>query len=258
MIWYVGLPAVIAAAFAALLLTRALLRGERARWLLPYAVIAWSTIQVLLLPSITPDHPWASRRLIPVVLPGVILLATWGFAQGHARMIGSRWRTISGPVAVALLLVPPALTALGTTFQPVERGEVAAVRNLCRAIGPNASVLIVERVTGDRFSQVVRGMCGLPTARVAGNPADFPGEGVPGQRSPGADLADPAHVLRLIMKIRAVGRVPVLLGANPGDVAPYGTPRHVLHLRTKKDGHYLTSPPRSVWSLTFDVWAARA
>ena len=31
-------------------------------------------------PAITPDQPWASRRLVPAVLPGFILLAVWALS----------------------------------------------------------------------------------------------------------------------------------------------------------------------------------
>ncbi|MFC7644955.1 hypothetical protein ACFQX6_33030 [Streptosporangium lutulentum] len=68
---------------------------------------------------------------------------------------------------MALLLIPTALTSAGTAFNQIERGERAAVEGMCAALPARASVLIVERVTGDRLTQVVRGTCGVPTARVA-------------------------------------------------------------------------------------------
>ena len=69
MIWYVGIPVVILATLAAAVLTRRLVRGGEFGWLLPLAVIGWTTFTTLYRPAITPDQPWASRRLVPIVIP---------------------------------------------------------------------------------------------------------------------------------------------------------------------------------------------
>ena len=53
--------------------------GQAPSWTLPLMVFAW-IIVTMLRPAITPDHPWASRRLVPGVLPGFILLAIWASA----------------------------------------------------------------------------------------------------------------------------------------------------------------------------------
>ncbi|MBB6555401.1 glycosyltransferase family 39 protein [Nonomuraea rubra] len=246
-VWYVGAPAVLLATIAAALLVRRLLRdGSSFGWLLPLAVVGWTTVTTLLRPEITPDHPWAARRLVPVVIPGMILLATYGLAR--LRRLTDR----HGPkvlkwgmaVGVVLVLVPPAVTSIGTAFTPVERGEAAAVEAMCARIPANASVLIVERVTGDRFVQVVRGMCGRPAAEV-----DRKGSG---------DVAPEAEVRRLVERVRAAGRVPVVLGAEPGQVSPYGTASQVLGLVTRQDERSLTEAPNGTWTLRMNVWMAVA
>lgn len=238
--WYVGIPVVLAATFAAALLIRRLLRGRAPRWALPYAVITLGVTKTLWNPAITPDHPWASRRLVPIVVPGLILLAVWALAWAvrRARRYGYGPR-VAGSVAgfgAVIIAVPVVATSAGLMFSPIERGELAAVRGMCRELGPGASVLIVERVTGDRFSQVVRGMCKLPVARV-----------------PDADEAD---VRRVIAKIRSVHRRPVILAAEAEQVRPYGPPRQVLRLVTRQDEHSLVDPPDGTWRLVMNVWMA--
>src|SRR5213076_2349982 len=77
----------------------------------------------------------------------------------------------------ASLLIPTALTTLdlgftkangvdahGMAFRTIGTGEITAVSRLCHDIGPGASVVILDSLTADRFAQVVRGMCGQPTA----------------------------------------------------------------------------------------------
>ncbi|MEU7910725.1 ArnT family glycosyltransferase [Microbispora bryophytorum] len=248
--WYVGIPAVVLATMAAAVLVRRLTRGgltEEFGWLLPLAVIGWTTVTTLWRPAITPDHPFASRRLVPIVIPGLVLLAVWGLRWLSRRLARTRWfagrpgRSRAAVAAGALLLaVPPAITSIGTAFTPVNRGEAAAVAGLCRAIPPNASVLIAERVTGDRLTQVLRGQCGLPTARVV-----YP------QKS---DVPLRADVLRLAEAVRRTGRVPVLLAAEPEQLMAYGPATRVMSLHTRQDERSLVDPPNGTWSLTIDVW----
>ncbi|MFI6320456.1 hypothetical protein ACIBG8_23180 [Nonomuraea sp. NPDC050556] len=244
-IWYVGVPVVVLATIGAAVLTRRLLRnGASFEWLLPLAVIGWTTVTTLLRPEITPDQPWASRRLVPLVIPGLILLAVWGlgWVRDKARRMGYGTRTqqwLAG-IGTVLILVPPAITSIGTAFSPVERGEVAAVRSLCAALPRDGSVLLVERVTGDRFTQLVRGMCDLPAAQV--------------KREDGSDVAPAADVDRLAARIREAGRTPVILAAQDDQVAPYGSPAHVMNLVTKQDERSLTEPPNGTWTLTVNVW----
>ncbi len=255
--WYVGLPAVVLATVAAAVLTRRLTRGGLTRggltegeefgWLLPLAVIGWTTVTTLWRPAITPDHPFAARRLVPIVIPGLVLLAVWGLRWLTRRLARTRWfaarpaRSRAAVAAGALLLaVPPAITSIGTAFTPVNRGEAAALAGLCRAIPANASVLVAERVTGDRLTQVLRGQCGLPTARVV-----YPR---------GSDVPRPADVWRLVEAVRRTGRLPVLLAAEPEQLMAYGPATRVMSLRTRQDERSLVDPPNGTWSLAIDVW----
>lgn len=243
--WYVGVPVVILATLAAAVLTRRLLRnGASFEWLLPLAVIGWTTVTTLLRPEITPDHPWASRRLVPIVIPGLILLGVWGLGwvrdKAHRMGYGTRVQRWIGALGVVLILVPPVVTSAGTAFTPVDRGERDAVAALCAAIPRDGSVLIVERVTGDRFTQLVRGMCDVPSAKV--------------KVAPGSSVAPAADVDRLITAIRGAGRTPVVLAAESSQVSPYGPPTQVMALVTRQDERSLNEPPNATWSLRINVW----
>ncbi|WP_433373499.1 hypothetical protein [Streptosporangium sp. CA-115845] len=242
-IWYVGLPAALLATFAAALLARRLVRGTAPEWLLPLAVIAWTTATTLYRPGITPDQPWAARRLVPVVIPGLILLAVWGLGWVRDRARGAgygpRARRGLATAGAVLLLVPVAFVSGGTAFTPIERGERAAVEALCAALPARASVLVVERVTAARFTQLVRSSCGLPAARLTLYRTNVPRT---------------SDVRRLVTRIRAAGRVPVLLAAEARQVSGYGTPVHIMNLRTRQDERSLVDPPDGTWSLAADVW----
>jgi hypothetical protein len=263
-IWYLGVPAVILGTLGLALLARRVLKalitwrdsGAARVWALPLMITGWVIVSVLWRPGIIPDQPWASRRLVPVVLPGLILAATW-----MAAWIKERGRRLgASPVAAAIvavccviaLLVPAAVTTfgVGTTrtasgstrptanglaFKRTGTGEYRAVRELCSAIGPNASVVIVDSLTADRFSQVIRGMCGTPTTRIDNAPA--------------------GEVSEVESGIEKAGRRPVLLAGTQAQLAPYGdSARKVLDLLTTQDAHELTQPPTRTWLIHFTVW----
>ncbi len=244
--WYIGIPAVILATIGAGLLARKLLMRRRTDWALPFAVIVWTTLTTLWRPGITPDHPWASRRLIVVVIPGLLLFALWtvAWAMRRVRRLGYGPQ-VAACVAVTgalLVTVPAGATSAGMAFTPTEQGEVAQARSMCHQIGPKASVLLVERVTADRFAQLIRGMCGVPTGRAT--------------VYAGSSTARERDVARISRKIIKAGRRPVILGADASDVAPYGPARRVFHVFTRRDSGNLTAAPQGTWSLTINVWMA--
>ncbi len=266
-IWYIGVPAVILGAIGIALLARRCLRallswrdsGYARIWALPLMIIGWVTVTVLWRPGIIPDQPWASRRLVPVVLPGLILTAVWASAwiKERGRQLGAS-RVAASVVAVCCviaLLVPAAvttfgfgttktaagstrLTANGLAFKRTGAGEDRAVRQLCASIGPNASVVIVDSLTADRFSQVIRGMCATPTASM--------------------DSPDPASVAAVVAGIQRAGRRPVLLAEQQSQLAAYGgSTQQVLNLLTTQDAHQLTQPPARTWLIHFVIWMSQ-
>jgi hypothetical protein len=261
-IWYIGLPAVLLAAFGIALLARRCLRALLSRrdphraaqvWALPLMMIAWVTVTVLWRPGIVPDQPGASRRLVTVVLPGLILTAVWmsAWLKEWGRTLGASRlaRSLVATCCVIALLVPAAVTTFGAgltrsrptanglAFKRTGAGEDKAVRELCSAIGPNASVVILDPVTANGFSQVIRGMCATPTGRV--------------------DHPDPASVQAVVAGIVRAGRRPVLLASQQSQLSGYGgSAREVLNLLTTQDAHDLTQPPSRTWPIDFTVWMA--
>src|SRR4029077_2155157 len=219
-IWYLGVPAVLLGAFGLALLARkctnALLTWKdptaAARiWALPLMMAVWTIVTVLYRPAVAPDQPWASRRLVPFVLPGLILGAIWAATWLNDQAARLDRTTITKATVavccVASLIIPTALTTLnisitkangvtvhGMAFRQIGGGELTAVDNLCNSIGPGASVVILDSLTADRFAQVIRGIGGQPTAILTG-PA-------------------PARVSAVVRGIENVGRRPVLLAEN--------------------------------------------
>ena len=283
-LWYLGIPAVLLATVGAAALgrrwVRAAMDGRADResltaarlWGLPFLIIGWSVVTVLWDPAVLPEQPWASHRLVPVVLPGLILLGLWlsALLAGRGVELGASRRTAvaAASCCVLAMAIPGAVTTLnpalaahpsvgrsssalarlvgrvqlsGTGTTATYGGSLSAVSGLCSAIGTDASVVFVDTATADSFSQVVRGVCGQPAASVAG--------------------ASALAVSQVVGSISRAGRRPVLLGASRNHLAALGAalgvmPRLVLSLQTSGDAAVLIGPPTGTWPVTYTLWMA--
>jgi len=264
-IWYLGVPAVLLGAFGLAMLARRGVRavttwrdpGAAARvWALPGLIALWVIVSVLYRPAVSPDQPWASSRLVPFVLPGLILGAIWASAwlKDRAGQLGQSRAAVVASCCVASLVIPTTLTNLdigvaktaaglqlsahGMAFSRLGAGELAAVDKLCAAIGPNASVVILDQLTADRFAQLVRGMCDTPAATLT--------------------TVSPATVGAVVTGIEGTGRHPILLAGNSSELASSGGRLSlVVNLLTTQEAHNLTSPPTRTGVIHYTVWMSR-
>jgi hypothetical protein len=290
-LWYIGAPALLLACAGAAVLGRRsveALLGERPRasaaaspppavapspalpsavglWGLPLAVVAWSVVTVLWDPAVVPWQPLGSHRLVPVVLPGLVLLGVWmsSWAASRASAFGASRAALAvvGTCCVLALALPALETTLnpGLSTLPTDAGaaklqlrgagtsatyggSLAAAAALCAAIGPSASVLFTGASTAATFAPVVRGLCGQPAALVVAGPS---------AAAPAAQLAQAASSV-----VRA-GRRPVLVGPTKASVTLPGTvPRLAFALRTEGDAESLTTAPTGTWPVTYSAWLA--
>jgi hypothetical protein len=277
-LWYLGVPAVLLACAGAASLGRRLVRAAfewrssvvAARiWALPLLIIVWSVGTVLWDPAVAPWQPWASHPLVPVVLPGLVLLGVWVSSRltTRAAALGASPLTVMlvAICCVLALAIPPLVTSLNPELVPhtsvgryssvvaqfVSRvrlrgvgasvtyaGSVAAASALCAAIGPSASVVFVNASTAAEFAPTVRGLCDMPAASMAAG-------------------SSVTAVEQVATSIERAGRRPVLLGSSRASVSLFGiVPRLVVSLRTSQDAEVLTGPPAGVWPTSYAVWMA--
>ena len=264
-IWYLGIPALLLGVIGLAMVTRQCLRalitwrdasGAARSWALPLAIFGWGLFAVLWQPGTVPDQPWASRRLVPVVLPGLVVLAVWVAAwligRAHARGAGLVAVGLATACFVVALAEPPAAitfgielsrpanpatrTALsGLAFRRTGAGQVTAVERLCGAIPRHSSVLLLDKVAARAFAPVIRGTCDIPAGILT---SSAPGE-----------------VDAIISGIERAGRHPVLLASRESELVPYGTsPTQIVNLATQQDSHLLTRPPTSTWPVRYVLW----
>ena len=269
-IWYIGLPTVLLGACGLVIVVRRCLTalltwrdptGVWRAWGLPLAMFSVVTVVVLWAPHIVPDQPWASRRLIFMTIPGLIVFGLWA-ARGLGRWAGARGALpitsgLVGLFCAAAMVVPTAATTFGFGLRhaspsgglkPVvhglaltrtQAGEDAAVRQLCAALPSNGTIVIVDASTADEFSQVIRGMCDLPVASVT--------------------LGPESPVQSVIQSISAVGRRPILVAASAGELIGLGAaPIQILDFPTTEEPHDLIRIPTALQPVRYQVWAAEA
>ena len=139
----------------------AIVSGERFRRALPFlAVAAGYALFYFYDPLITPDHFWAARRYVPVILPAALLLAG---AAVFMPVSGTdhRWlawcatprantlRAAAGGLVLFVLAVQ-----YGAATRPILRhtehaGMIPAVESLARRIGPNDLLVMPTRNASD-------------------------------------------------------------------------------------------------------------
>jgi hypothetical protein len=263
--WYVGPVVVIAgwlmlAGLAGAATRWWLLSGRRLRsspgpvianvppWLGPAVIGLAGTVLTLYRPGITPDHPWADRRLVPLVLPTLVIAAgaaaAWSGRIARRRWPASLLLAVLAVGAVGMLL-PAWLATAPVAGDRTERGELAAVRSLCAQLEPGEAVLAVDNRTSNEWPQLVRGVCDRPAASIK---VVDPSVGAPAAR-------------RITARMIAAGSRPVLIAGTPEGADLLREldldPALVVDLETTEDQRYLTRTPDGMDRLQIQVWLAR-
>lgn len=233
--WALGLPAVAVAAVVAVLAVGRLVRTWLERddaippGLIILVVALGSSVFTLWRPGITPDHPWADRRLIiPIVL--VVVLAVLG-ASALARG--------TTPVVVVRILVASfigcALWGVATMIPGrVETGSAEAVQQVCAQLAPGDVVIAADDRAANEWPQVIRGTCGHPALALT----------EPTRNDPTARSAAMAALREAVA--RGGHRAVFLSTQGPGEPA--------VRVVTRQHPNTLTKPPRGTIRLAFEVW----
>ncbi|WP_432993494.1 hypothetical protein [Dactylosporangium sp. CA-233914] len=224
--WYLGRPALILAWAGAMVAVAGLVRGRGWRWLPILLVYGGSGAATLLRPAITPDHPWADRRLVVEVLPAVVLLATLALAK-----IRIRWPRL---LLVPLAVLPAIAVTVPLAPLRTEVGEPAAAAAVCAALRPGDAVI----VTDTQWSPTVRNQCGLPVASV---------------EDPSVD-----RLRMVVAAVRQAGYDPVLLSSSTLPLLPYGLPLdRVVFEDQREDQHQLVRRPTGTDPRRLECWLVR-
>lgn len=218
-------------------------------WTGPAVVGIGSTLLTLYRPGITPDHPWADRRLL-IALPTVVLLTV------ACAAVVSRWSTrrlpyavnVAVSIAVALaLLVPTGLATWPHADERVEHGEWAAVDHVCAALRPGDVALMVDSRAANEWPQVLRGYCGVAALSTTS-----------------ALRNDPARLAAAVDQVRGAvdargGRLVLVAADSTEALSRLGLTSAVVAVdaRVEEDARLLEQRPDSLVPLPIQVWLGR-
>lgn len=138
--WYFGWPMVVLAFAGLALLTYRTVRFRDPRALLVLTVVGAPSALFLWRLSITPDQVWAMRRLLPLAIPGFLIVTAMALSALWA--VRHVWaRVMAGVLAVALVAFP-FTTWKGIVTAVEHSGRVAEVAAVCAGI-PEGKVVYV-------------------------------------------------------------------------------------------------------------------
>jgi hypothetical protein len=194
--WYLGpILALLGLGGFALAAARAVIRRYNFVFVPALLVIAMTCLVYLIRPSITPDQIWASRRLLPVILPGAAVFAVMAldwigtefFDYWH---LGKYFEVMTGAaIIVGALFVSSPLVLLRDTAQ------LSSITSTCKTLPANAVVLFTG-MAGEKLLQPVHAFCHVP---------------VMAYRDQTGAVATPAALAQVAAAAQADGKVPVLV-----------------------------------------------
>ncbi len=264
--WYTGFSTITFAVIAFAMLGRRCIKGQAPVWVLPLLVFACATLAFLYQPGITPHQPYASRRLVPAVLPGLILLAVWlaSWLAQKSRLIHlvevpdflkRAPRAFVIVCCAGAILAPPAIANLGgLAFQRTFVGEIGAIDHACQGIPKGSSVLFIDYNMMGGFGQDIRGMCGVPVAAVH---TTIPETVVPDK---GNDVPA-ARIIAAVQAIEESGHHPFVVAPTTAQFAPLikqfgsGTVHLIMSLAVNNDAHVLYGAPRGTSPESWKIYS---
>lgn len=160
--WYIG-DGLFVAGMLGLALACYILMKRWNAYLAVFVIIVLSTSTVyLLMPSIYPDQIWASRRMLPVILPGIAVFGVYLLSIITSRLIPDRkilrlgaYGLISAFLLITPLVISKPLLATRDTMQ------LSHVQALCNTLPEDAIVIWPTRLSG-KLIMPTRGICDVP------------------------------------------------------------------------------------------------
>lgn len=163
-IWYIG-PILMIAGIAGLIMVILRLMRIKDKRLLPFImVLVVSSFLYLLNPNITGDQVWATRRLLPVVTPGFILLGMLAFEYMYQKN-KTKWRKhtidlkMTATVLATLSVASPLFVSYPFVVSKLYVPELDQAQTICSKLPKDSTMVWVGEA---RFfaTQPTRAICG--------------------------------------------------------------------------------------------------
>jgi hypothetical protein len=158
--WYLGpLLAIIAAIGIAITASR-LFKSYKPFLSAVSIVFAVTALVYVINPNISPDQIWASRRYVPLILPGVALfgaIAIEAIVDHFYSVV--RWPRVYLIIVIIVILVAPLITSRPLLLEH-DTSLLSPVKNICNNLPKNSVILWTGRA-GTFLTQPTRTICGI-------------------------------------------------------------------------------------------------
>lgn len=155
--WYLGWPTVVLSGLGLVAMIRQGVTARRAGLALIVIATGAPSLLYVVRPSITPDQVWAMRRFLPVVLPSVLLIATWALMRLQSSATW-RWSGSAAAALAAVVLIQPAIGWRQLLLTVEHGGRLDQVQAVCDLVGSNHVVSV--RTEGPTWLPTMRIACG--------------------------------------------------------------------------------------------------
>lgn len=163
LVWYVGPAIVLTAVIGLAIVAYRSMKSKDIRWLAALSVVFGAAVIYLNHPAITPDQIWASRRLLPVILPGVAIFGVMGLAWIEERKklpFGMEGKIIAACLAT-LAVIGPLFVSYPFLRVRTHVSELDQIEAVCAALPKHSAVVWVGN-TARVSIQPTRGFCDTP------------------------------------------------------------------------------------------------
>jgi len=155
--WYLGLMVTLGSILGVCILAYQAVNRRHA--IFPAVIACLIAVPVYLIRlRIFPDQPWATRRLVPFVIPITVLAAAVGLDAFVRRFESKQLRVLVTATVVVSTLLPPALTTSRVRDMSDQEGGAAALETICSAISDGETVLLLRY---PKLIGSIRGECAV-------------------------------------------------------------------------------------------------
>ena len=233
---YLGWPTVLLGVVGYFLLVR---RSIRTRSLAMVGMLTAGlalTLLYLMSAQITPDQPWASRRYVPVVIPLLVIAATYTLCVLLRRP--AAWLRAVGVAGALAMIVLPALVTAPLAGLREEVPQLAQVKRVCAQVAPGGAIVEVEGTAWTSYGQTFRSYCNVPTI--------------------GLDRPTAGQLAVVRQAVASHGRTLYVLSTNPTAIhlAAGAVPSPFSEVRTTRWPSTLYNPPTHAAHETVAVYLA--
>ena len=170
--WYFGPPLLITAIVGMVLLIFVAVRRRRYGLLMIVAVTLAAAALYFTRVNITPDQPWAYRRILPLITPGFFIAATYALYRlwnlGPIRKIAARWFKIAAVAIASTFLIAPVIVANSLLITPDGDGQYNEIATICESIDGDA-VILSNAGQPWSYALTLRTVCGVDVVTVSEN-----------------------------------------------------------------------------------------